>query len=68
MLPLTPGDAHVGPHLQAGVNVDDCAPHHVAGKMARDELHGGSQVVPLLIALICIVVYRGGRNKQSGTT
>ncbi|TNN77459.1 hypothetical protein EYF80_012273 [Liparis tanakae] len=38
-LPLTPGHAHVGTYLEAGVDVDDCAPHHVAGKMSGDELH-----------------------------
>lgn len=55
-LPLTPGHAHVGTYLEAGVDVDDCAPHHVAGKMSGDELHGGCQVVSGLVALLRVVV------------
>lgn len=53
---LTPGHPHVGSHFETWVNVDDCAPHHITGKMSRDELHGGCQVVSGLVALLCVVV------------
>lgn len=55
-VPLTSGHSHVGSHLEAGVNVDDCAPNHIAGKVPRDELHGSSQVISGLVALLCAVV------------
>lgn len=55
---LTSRHAHVGPHLEPGVDVDDGAPDHVAGKVSRDELHCGGQVVSglvvLLISVICV--------------
>lgn len=55
-VPLTPGHPHVGSHLEAWVDLDDGAPHHVTGKMSRDELHGGCQVVSGLVALLCVVI------------
>lgn len=55
-LSLTPGHAHVGPHLEARVDVDDGAPHHVTSKVPWDELHGGCQVVPWLVALLSVIV------------
>lgn len=55
-VPLTSGDPHVGSHLEAWVDVDDGAPHHVTGKVSRDELHGGCQVVSGLVALLCAVI------------
>lgn len=57
MVSLTPGHAHVGPHLEARVNINNGAPDHVTGEVTRDELHGGGKVVPRLIALVCIVVW-----------
>ena len=61
--PLTPGDPHVGSHLEAWVNVDDCAPHHVAGKMSGDELHGCRQVISGLVALVCAIICVGRVKK-----
>lgn len=69
-LPLTPGYPHVGSHLEAWVNVDDCAPHNVTGKMSRDELHGGCQVVSGLVTLLWVVicVVRVKNDKGEGTS
>lgn len=58
-LPLTSGHSHIGSHLEARVDVDDSAPHHVAGKMSGHELHGGCQVVSGLVALLCVVICVG---------
>lgn len=55
-VPLTSGHSHVGSHLEAGVNVDDCAPNHIAGKVPWDKLHGSSQIISGLVALLCAVV------------
>lgn len=54
--PLTPGYPHVGSHLEARVDVDDCVPHDVTGEMSWDELHGGCQVISGLVALLCVVI------------
>ena len=55
---LTSRHAHVGADLEAGVDEDDGAPHHLAGEVPRDELHGGGQVVPGLVVLLSGVVWR----------
>lgn len=55
-VPLTSGHSHVGSHLESGVNVDDCAPHHIAGKVPWDKLHGSSQIISGLVALLCAVI------------
>lgn len=52
----TSGHAHVRPHLETWVNIDDGAPSHIARKVTGYEVHGGGEVVPGLIVLICIVV------------
>lgn len=52
----TSGHAHVGPDLESWVNVDNCAPHRVTGEVSWYELHGGSQVVSGLVALLCAVI------------
>lgn len=56
IIALTSGYPHVGANLEARVNVNNCAPHNVTGKMARDELHCGCQVISGLVALFCVVI------------
>ena len=53
---LTSRHAHVGPDLEARVDEDDGAPHHLAGKVSRDEFHCGSQVVSGLVVLLSRVI------------
>lgn len=55
-LQLTPGHPHVGSHLKAWMDVDNCTPHNVTCKMPRDKLHGGCQVISGLVTLLCVVV------------
>ena len=55
---LTSRHTHVGPYLEARVDEDDGAPHHFAGKVSRDELHGGSQVVSGLVVLLSSVIWK----------
>ena len=62
-LQLTPGDPHVGSHLEAWMNVDDCSPDHITSKMSRDKLHGGCQVISGLVALLCVVICMVGSRK-----
>lgn len=38
------------------MHVDERAPHHVTSKVPWHELHGGSQVVPGLVALLYRVI------------
>lgn len=38
------------------MDIDDRAPHHVAGEMSWDEVHGGCQVISGLVALIWVVI------------
>lgn len=58
----TSGNAHVGSHLESWVDVDHCAPHHLTAEVSRDELHGGRQVVPGLVALVRVVICVVKRN------
>lgn len=53
---LTFGNPHVGSHLEPGVNVNHCAPHHIAAEVSWDKLHGGRQVVSGLVALVRVVI------------
>lgn len=60
---LTPGNTHVGPHLEPWVNINYGAPDYVTGEVTRYELHSGSEVVPRLIAFVSVVVW-GGKKVQ----
>lgn len=44
------------------MHMDECAPHNVTSKVPWHELHGGSQVVPGLIALLYRVIYKEHRT------
>lgn len=63
---LTPGHAHVGPHFEPWVNINNGAPDHVTGEVTWYELHSGSEVVPRLIALIGVVVWVGKKVQLWG--
>lgn len=63
---LTPGHAHVGPHFEPWVNINNSAPGHVTGEVTRYELHSGGEVVPRLIALIGVVVWAGKKVQLWG--
>lgn len=55
-LPLTPRYPHSASHLEVRKNVDDCAPHHITGKLSWDELHCGCQVISGMVALLCVEI------------
>lgn len=65
---LTPGHAHVGPHFEPWVNINNGAPDHVTGEVTRDELHSGGKVVPWLIAFVRVVVWGGKRCNYGDET
>lgn len=45
------------------MHVDECAPHHFTSKVPWHELHGGSQVVSGLVALLNRVICKEHRTQ-----